>query len=60
MQHKVGDIIKLKKQHPCGASEWEVLRVGVDYRIKCTGCGHILLIPRLKLSKMIKSKKEGN
>lgn len=54
MKHEIGEIIKLKKQHPCGSSEWEVLRVGVDYRIKCTGCGHILLIPRIKLEKMIK------
>ena len=54
MQHEIGEIIKLKKPHPCGAFTWEVLRVGVDYRIKCTGCGHILLIPRIKLLKMIK------
>ena len=62
MDYEVGDIVKLKKQHPCGSNEWEVLRVGVDYRIKCVGCGHILLIPRIKLEKMIKnvnSKKEG-
>lgn len=54
MQHAVGDIIKLKKQHPCGSNEWEILRVGVDYRIRCTGCDHILLIPRIKILKMIK------
>lgn len=56
MQHEVGTIIKLKKQHPCGSREWEVLRSGVDYRIKCVGCGHVLLIPRLKLEKMIVNK----
>ena len=55
MKHEIGEIIKLKKPHPCGATDWEVLRVGVDYRIKCIGCGHILLIPRIKLEKMIKN-----
>ena len=39
-QYEVGDIVKLKKQHPCGSSEWEILRVGADFRLKCTGCGH--------------------
>lgn len=52
--YKVGDIIKMKKQHPCGAYEWEILRIGVDYRLKCTGCGRILLLPRIKAMKMIK------
>lgn len=56
MKHEIGEIIKLKKQHPCGSAEWEVLRVGVDYRLKCVGCGHIILIPRIKLEKMIKNK----
>ena len=37
-QYEVGDIVKLKKQHPCGSSEWEILRVGADFRLKCTGC----------------------
>jgi len=54
MKHEVGEVIKLKKPHPCGSYEWEVVSPGVDYRIKCTGCGHILLIPRIKLEKMIK------
>ena len=41
MELIVGDIIKLKKQHPCGSQEWEVLRVGMDFRLKCMGCGQI-------------------
>ena len=55
MYHEIGTIIKLKKQHPCGSNEWEVLRNGVDYRIKCVGCGHVILIPRIKLEKMIRN-----
>jgi hypothetical protein len=51
---KLGDIIKLKKQHPCGAYEWEVLRTGIDFRLKCVGCDHIIMIPRKKLEKNIK------
>ena len=38
MNYEVGDIVKLKKQHPCGSSEWEILRVGADFRLKCMGC----------------------
>lgn len=51
---KVGNIIRLKKQHPCGSFEWEVLRVGMDLRIKCLGCGHMVLVPRNKIMKNIK------
>ena len=39
MVYEVGDIVKLKKPHPCGSHEWEILRVGADFRLKCAGCG---------------------
>lgn len=51
---EIGDVIQVKKQHPCGSSEWEILRVGADVRLKCVGCGHILLLPRSKVISMIK------
>ncbi len=54
MDVNVGDILKLKKQHPCGSSEWEVLRVGMDFRLKCMGCGHQIMIPRKQAEKNIK------
>ena len=54
MDIQVGNIIKLKKQHPCGSFEWEVLRVGADFRIKCLGCGHQVMISRKTLEKSIK------
>lgn len=54
MDIKVGDILKLKKQHPCGSYEWEVLRTGIDFRIKCIGCNHMVMLPRKKLEKNIK------
>ena len=53
-QYEVGDIVKLKKQHPCGSQEWEILRVGADFRLKCVGCGHQIMIPRRQLEKNVK------
>ncbi len=54
MDINIGDILKLKKQHPCGSREWEVLRVGADFRLKCRGCGHQIMIARRLLEKNIK------
>lgn len=50
----LGDIIRLKKAHPCGENKWEVLRVGADFRLKCLGCGRLLLLPRSKVEKSVK------
>jgi hypothetical protein len=54
MDINVGDTVRLKKQHPCGSCEWEVLRSGADFRIKCLGCGHQVMIPRRQLEKNIR------
>jgi hypothetical protein len=54
MEIQVGDIVKLKKQHPCGSFLWEVLRVGMDFRLKCNGCGHQVMIPRKQVEKSIR------
>ena len=54
MDIQVGDILKMKKQHPCGSSEWEVLRIGAYFRLKCTGCGHQIMIPRVKAEKNVR------
>ncbi len=54
MDIQVGDIIKMKKNHPCGSFDWEVLRVGADFRLKCMGCGHQIMIPRRQAEKNIK------
>ncbi len=54
MDIQVGDIVKLKKQHPCGSKEWEVLRIGADFRLKCRGCGHQIMIARRQVEKNIK------
>lgn len=54
MEINVGDVLKLKKQHPCGSRDWEVLRIGADFRLKCHGCGHQIMIARRLLEKNIK------
>ena len=53
MDIQVGDIAVLKKQHPCGSKEWEVLRTGIDIRLKCCGCGHLVLLERRQAEKRI-------
>jgi hypothetical protein len=54
MDVQVGDRIQTRKPHPCGCSEFEVLRIGMDFRIRCTKCGHEILLPRVKIEKNIK------
>ncbi len=49
-----GDILILKKGHPCGANRWEVIRTGADVKLKCTGCDRIVMIDRPTLNKRIK------
>ena len=51
---KVGDVVEVKKQHPCGSKQWKILRVGVDFKMECVGCGHTIMIERPKALKMIK------
>lgn len=52
---QVGDIIRMKKQHPCGGWTWQVTRVGADISLKCLTCGHQVVIPRRKLEKAVKT-----
>ncbi len=54
MDIQIGDIVTLKKQHPCGSKEWEVLRIGMDFRLKCLGCDHQVMIPRKQLEKNVR------
>lgn len=54
MDVRVGDILELKKEHPCGSRRWQVLRVGMDFKLRCQGCGHELMLPRSKAEKNIK------
>ena len=54
MDIRVGDIIEMKKTHPCGAKQFNVLRIGADFKIKCVGCGHEVMVTRQKCEKNIK------
>ena len=54
MDLQLHDILELKKDHPCGSRRWEVLRVGMDIKLKCLGCGQELMLPRSKVEKSIK------
>ena len=54
MDVQVGDILELKKPHPCGSRRFLVLRSGMDFKIRCTGCGHEVMVPRVKAEKNIK------
>lgn len=51
MEFELGDIITLKKPHPCGSKDWEILRVGADFRLKCVGCGHQVMLARRLVEK---------
>ena len=54
MDVRVGDILRMKKPHPCGCYEFSVLRSGMDFKIKCCKCGREVMLPRLKCEKNIK------
>lgn len=59
MDYQIGDIVKTKKVHPCGSKEWEITRVGVDFKLKCLGCSHVIVLPREKALKSIIKKVEN-
>ncbi len=55
MDIRLGDILTLRKAHPCGSRDWEVLRIGADFKLKCQGCGHEVFGPRSKFEKRIRN-----
>ncbi len=61
MDVRVGDSLLMKKKHPCGANTFSVLRIGMDFKIKCTGCGHEVMAPRVSIERNIKKiiRKDG-
>lgn len=56
MEYNLGDVIELKKQHPCGSKHFTIIRVGVDFKFKCNKCEHIITLERQKAKKIIKKK----
>ncbi|MDP4088179.1 MAG: DUF951 domain-containing protein [Bacillota bacterium] len=53
-EFNLGDIVEMRKQHPCGSKDWEVIRLGADIKVKCCGCGRIVMLPRIKFEKDVK------
>lgn len=53
-KYKLGSIVIMKKQHPCGTNEWVVTRVGADIKIKCANCGRSIMLPRIEFNKKVK------
>jgi len=52
---RLGEVLRLKKRHPCGSEEWEVYRLGADVGIRCVGCGRRVLLPRSRLEPRIRA-----
>jgi len=53
-EYKIGSIITMKKNHPCGANEWTITRIGADIRIKCLSCNRSIMLPRIEFNKKLK------
>lgn len=53
-EYSIGTIVEMKKGHPCGTNNWEIVRLGADIKIKCTNCGRLVMIPRIEFNKKIK------
>ncbi|WP_054951115.1 DUF951 domain-containing protein [Numidum massiliense] len=53
-QFGLGDIVQMKKPHPCGTNAWKIIRMGMDIRLKCTGCQHSVLLPRTRFERRLK------
>lgn len=60
MDIQVGDILTMKKQHPCGEKRWEVLRIGADFKLRCLGCGREVFGPRVKFEKNVRNIERKN
>ena len=54
VKYELGDVVTIKKGHPCGENKWEILRTGVDIKLKCLGCDRQLWIPRIDFNKRVK------
>ncbi|MFW6238077.1 MAG: DUF951 domain-containing protein [Halanaerobiales bacterium] len=55
-KYSVGEYVRFKKEHPCGGDVWEVLRIGADFKVKCTTCGRLIMLSRRKFEKSVKEK----
>lgn len=62
VDYRLNDVVVMKKEHPCGSNEFEIIRLGADIKIKCIKCGHVIMLSRIdfnkKIKKVIKNEKE--
>ena len=56
MNYDIGEFVEMKKPHPCGTNRWEILRVGADFKLRCSECNHLIMISREKFEKSVKKK----
>lgn len=54
VDYKLNDIVIMKKQHPCGTNEWQIIRIGADIKIKCLNCNRTIMLPRVEFNKKVK------
>jgi len=54
------DVVEMKKQHPCGENRWEIIRMGADIKVKCLGCGQLVMMPRREFNRKMKKVLEKN
>lgn len=57
-KYKLGSIVIMKKEHPCGSNRWEITRMGADIKIKCLNCGRSIMLPRIEFDKKMKKLEE--
>ncbi|MBM7624322.1 DUF951 domain-containing protein [Sporohalobacter salinus] len=58
MKFEIGEIVRFRKKHPCGDDRWEILRTGMDFKVKCLGCERVIMLSRPKFEKSVKEKVE--
>ena len=56
MKFSVGEVVQFKKKHPCGNDQWEILRTGIDFRVRCLECDRVIMLSRPKFEKSVKKK----
>jgi hypothetical protein len=55
VKYNVGDVVRMRKVHPCGGDLWEIMRTGIDFRLRCLKCGRVIMLPRPKFEKSVRS-----
>jgi len=55
VKYNIGDVVRMRKVHPCGGDQWEIMRTGVDFRVRCLKCGRVIMLPRPKFEKSVRS-----